>query len=307
MAVESGTAPAKVSERCVAVVGMGRSGTSATAGLLVSMGLTGPRPDDLIPASESNERGHWESREMHRCNTRLFAAVGCANDAPPPVTLEWDGVANFESVRDVARRWFAATYDGKPVMVKDPRLCATLPFWREVLPAPMAAVFCLRNPLNVARSLEARDGIPMTLALARWDRYNRSAVAVLDGLPTLVVEYDSMLADPEKGAEDMRRFLESVGVEVTPEAAEAASHHIDAKLRHQDTEVDGYRDMAHIQRQMFDMLVGLKGAHDSWRPPPTFPLPPCGSRTRCNCVGSTRTCAARCASCGRPWRTPWGR
>ena len=143
----------------------------ATAGLLVKLGLSGPRPDDLIPASSANESGHWESRGMHRYNARLLAAVGATGYGPPQVMVRWDGVRGYNEIRDAASSWFATTYVGKPRMVKDPRLCVTLPFWRDVLPKSTAAVFVLRDPVRVARSLEARDDIPMTLALAVWDRY----------------------------------------------------------------------------------------------------------------------------------------
>jgi hypothetical protein len=262
-------------DRCVAVVGMGRSGTSATAGLLVKLGLSGPRPDDLIPASSANESGHWESRGMHRYNARLLAAVGATGYGPPQVMARWDGVRNYNEIHDAASSWFATTYVGKPMMVKDPRLCVTLPFWRDVLPKSMAAVFVLRDPVRVARSLEARDDIPMTLALAVWDRYVRSAAVVLQGLPTLVVEYDEMLADPQATTKEICAFLRQVGVEVPPEAAEGAEHHLDSTLRHQSTKHDDYDDLAKVQRQVFETLVNLRGSHDEWAPVQSIlPAPP---------------------------------
>ncbi len=213
MALEGGpvTAP-RVNNWCVAVVGMHRSGTSATAGLLVNLGLTGPRPDDIYPPSSSNERGHWESVSMVRCNERLLHAVNCPRYAPPPVTLRWDCVAGYEEIRRTALDWFATNYAGGPMVVKDPRLCLTLPFWRDVLPTPMAAVFVLRDPLSVVRSMQARDNFPATLALAIWDRYVRSASLVLEGIPTLVIEYDAMMSDPSAATEEISRFLRNVGV-----------------------------------------------------------------------------------------------
>jgi hypothetical protein len=263
-----------VDERCVAVLGMHRSGTSATAGLLIRLGLTGPQGADLIPASDSNELGHWESRAVHGCNARLFRALDCGGASPPPVTLRWDGIREYNELRSAALRWFDATYVGGPVMVKDPRLCSTLAFWREVLPAPMAAVFVLRNPLNVARSLQARDNIPMTLALAIWDRYIRSAAVLLAGLPTLVLEYDHMMSDPVATADEVSRFLNRVDISVAQATTAAASQHLDSALRHQSEEEDEYREMALVQRQVFEELARLKGVHDSWQPQAALPPAP---------------------------------
>jgi hypothetical protein len=260
--------------RCVAVVGVGRSGTSATAGLLMSLGLTGPHPDDLLPASSSNESGHWESKKMISCNVQLLNGVGATHYGPPPVGTRWESVSKYTELRESALQWFATSYEGRPMMVKDPRLCATLPFWRDVLPVSMAAVFVLRDPLRVSRSRQARDDVPVTLGLAIWDRYIRSAAAVLNGLPTLVVEYDAMLADPRRATEEISAFLQGVGIDVPPEVTDAAAGHINPTLRHQESEEDQYQNFAQVQRQLFDALVDMTGVHDEWHPPEDLPPEP---------------------------------
>jgi hypothetical protein len=238
--------------------------------LLVSLGLTGPRPDDLQPATSSNERGHWESKMVGACNARLLGSLGATASGPPAITLCWDGVKRYSDARAAALRWFTSTYAGRPMVVKDPRFCMTLPFWRDILPMPMAAVFVLRNPLSVARSLEARDGMRMTLGLAIWDRSIRSAALVLEGLPTLVVDYDDMMRDPTGTTEEIVRFLEKLGVDVATSRREAAARQLDSSLHHQKADDDEYRDFAHVQRHMFETLLDQKGFHDAWKPPSGF-------------------------------------
>jgi hypothetical protein len=274
MATADTLAESRVDNCCVAVVGMHRSGTSATAGLLVSLGLTGPTPEDLQPATGGNERGHWESKTMGVLNSRLLHAVGGTWSGLPPVTLRWDAVRKHAERREGARRWFASTYAGRPMVIKDPRLCMTLPFWRDALPTPMAAVLVLRKPLSVARSLEARDGMQMTLGLAIWDRSMRSADLVLEGLPTLVVNYDDMMADPGGTTEEFVRFLKGVDVAVAPGVGEAAARQLDTGLRHQKAEDDEYRDFADVQTDMFETLLERKGIHDAWKPVSSFSPPP---------------------------------
>jgi hypothetical protein len=274
MASRGAQGNSRVDNRCVVVIGMHRSGTSATAGLLVRLGLTGPRGDDLIPATRSNEAGHWESSQVVGCNARLLQAMGGIALAPPAVTVSWESAPNYARTRDEALRWFATTDTGAPMMVKDPRFCSTLPFWRDVLPVPMAAVFVLRNPLNVARSLQARDGVPVTLGLAAWDRSMRSAVQVLEDLPTLVLDYDDMVADSAKTTKEIVRFLEEVGVDVAPDVAEGSGQHLDASLKHQKSEDDEFQDLARVQTQIFEALRERRGYHDAWRQPPAFPPPP---------------------------------
>jgi hypothetical protein len=268
------TEPAQsVKEPCIAVIAMGRSGSSATAGLLIKLGLAGPRPDDLIEASSSNELGHWESRAVHRCNGQLLRAVGCTTFTPPPVMRSWGAVPNYSKVRDHALKWFSDTYSGGPMMVKDPRMCITLPFWRDVLPAPMAAVFVLRDPVKVSRSLQARDDIPVSLGLAQWDRYMRSAAVGLEGLPTLVIEYDRMMAEPVASTDEICDFLGQLGIAVSDQVKARATEQLDVRLRHQEAGHDDYDDMAQVQRQIYNALAQRRGTQSPWKAPEFPPAP----------------------------------
>jgi hypothetical protein len=254
-------------EPCVAVVGMHRSGTSATAGLLIGFGLAGPRPTDLVPGDSSNERGHWESHEVQLCNAHLLAALGATTYAPPPFVPNWTNVPVYESAKAEADQWFTNTYSGQPLVMKDPRLCLTMPFWRSALPAPMAAVFVLRDPMDVARSLEARDEVPVLLGLAMWDRYIRSASSGLAGLPTLVVEYDAMLEDPAQASNAVRSFLEEVGIRPDPENSHNAAERLDPRLRHQGHRDDEYEGLATTHRDVLSIIAGQSGTHAHWQPP----------------------------------------
>jgi hypothetical protein len=258
----------------VAVVGMHRSGTSATAGLLVGLGLDGPRGDDLVPADGSNERGHWESESVHLCNAHVLLARNATAYAPPPVETGWEGAARFDDARREAAQWFTSTSAGRPLVLKDPRLCLTLPLWRTAIPARLGAVLVLRDPMEVARSLEARDAIPVMLGLAMWDRYLRSAAVGLAGLPSLVVEYNAMLANPVKATEEMSDFLEQLGARTGTGTRDDAAGRLDPRLRHQGTDRDDYDDVARPLRDVLGLLAERRGSHDAWEPPDLPPAPP---------------------------------
>jgi hypothetical protein len=253
---------------------MHRSGTSATAGLLVGLGLDGPREDDLIPADSSNERGHWESESVHQCNAHILKALGATSYAPPLVEPGWESEPRFDDARREAKQWFTSTSSGRPLVLKDPRLCLTLPLWRTAVPARLGAVLVLRDPLEVARSLQARDHIPVMLGLAMWDRYLRSAAVGLAGLPSLVVEYDAMLANPVKATEAMSEFLEQLGVRAESGTRDTAAGRLDPRLRHQDTERDQYDDIVQPLRDVYGALAERRGSHHAWQPPVLPPTPP---------------------------------
>ncbi len=259
---------------CVAVVGMHRSGTSATAGLLVGLGLAGPRAEDLVPASESNQRGHWESEAVHMCNVRVLAARGADTYAPPPPESSWENDRKFDPLRVEAAQWYSSTFDGRPVVLKDPRLCITLPLWRSALPGLLATIFVLRDPLEVARSLQARDELPIVLGLALWDRYVRSAALSLEGSPTLVVDYAAMLADPVKWSDVVCGYLEELGVHLDPDSRGAGLKFLDARLRHQTSDRSEYEPLIGAHREVHAIMTERVGTHAAWKPPELPPAPP---------------------------------
>jgi hypothetical protein len=259
---------------CLAVVGTGRSGTSATSGLLVKLGLAPPVGKDLVPASASNEQGHWESRTMIKCNNRLLRSVGCSTYGPPDPAQKWKGVSGYDEAKAIVDRWIPSTFLGTPVALKDPRMSLTLGFWREVLPAPIAALMVLRDPVQNARSREARDGVPVSLGLAIWDRYQRCLAVGLEGLPTLVMEFGSMLANPKQANADVVGFLRQLGIPVAPELEDEASTWLNPSLRHQDKPTDVYDEQAVVQREIFEQMSALVGVHESWSTPTNLPAAP---------------------------------
>lgn len=269
--MESASTPA--AGPCVAVVGMHRSGTSATAGLLIGLGLQGPRPADLTPAPESNERGLWESDAVHMINVEVLSCLGGTTYVPPRPLSGWEHQAALDALRTQGARWFSDTSGSRPVVLKDPRLCVTLPFWRTAIPSLRAAILVLRDPLEVALSLEARDELPIVLGLALWDRYLRSAATTLQGLPTLVVEYDALLGDPDQWCDLVCDFLAEVDVHVDPSRRGSAQEFLDARLRHQQHGRSDYRSLVDPQREILRIFAQRAGMNESWDPP-TLPPPP---------------------------------
>lgn len=251
---------------CVMVAGMHRSGTSATTGLLVSLGLHPPAPHDLVPPSASNERGHFESRSLVHCNTQLLAARDGTWSAPPAPGTDWTEDPYVRQRRRDMAAAFADAFPRRPAAWKDPRLCLTLPFWRSVLPGPQVAVLVLRDPWEVAASLRARSQVPAVVGLAMWERYVRSAVEGLAGLPTLVVRYDALLADPTAASTTLAGFLDQAGLAVQGDPRTAASF-LDRGLRHHRVADHGHGAMVEDSRGLLDALAGATGMHAAWAPP----------------------------------------
>lgn len=262
-----GAAADRPSPGWVAVVGMHRSGTSATAGLLVGMGLAGPRPDDLVAPDPSNARGHFESRSAHLLNVQIVAALGGTTFSPPPPRAGWQEPPGLGQPRLLASDWAARNAGARALVLKDPRLCLTLPLWREVLPGPCAAVLVLRDPLEVAGSLRARDGLPVTLGLALWDRYMRWAVLGLEGLPTLVVDYGTMLAEPDRAWDELASVLRAARIAFDPTSRRLAQDWLEPGMRHQSGDSQDDDHLAAAPREVLAALDRLRGFRPAWETP----------------------------------------
>lgn len=193
--IREGAAPPDAPAAQVAVLGMHRSGTSALTNLLRLSGLWAGEEDDFPPGDVHNQKGYWEHRGVWSVDEAILQTLGASWSEIADLDLSrlGEGVrARFkerarEIVRDLDRHgsW----------VVKDPRLCLLFPFWREFLERPLC-VLIYREPLPVARSLAARDGLPIPYGIALWEKYTLEALASTRGLPRVLVSHREMMADP---------------------------------------------------------------------------------------------------------------
>ncbi len=205
----------------VMVVGMHRSGTSAVTGVINLLGVPLGREDDIYSA-EDNPSGHWESRKLCALNDVILRLFGGFDMGMPPMPRAWLRSGRAGDLRDVMRATFDDVYQGKRWLWKDPRVCLTLPLWRQVL-NDFCIVLVIRDAGPVTRSLHRREGFPIFYCHALWDDYNRRAVAGSAGLPVVMVDFDSMMEDPLHHVKLLAEGLASVGVELNGEIETAAA------------------------------------------------------------------------------------
>lgn len=247
---------------------MHRSGTSATAGALAAIGIpTAPEGDLLVKAGASNARGHWESRSLMEANNMLFRHFGGTWSAPPRLSGDWYEQASLSGIRAESALRFGRAFAQRPALWKDPRLCITLPFWRSLLEPPFAAVFVYRSPMEVAKSLKARSGIPLTYGLASWERHVRSAASNLSGMPTLAADYGQIVDDPHAFAADLVEFLGKLSVDIDPDASSRAGSFFDSDLRHQDDSASEERAFCGTPDRVMESLRSFAGQHHPWEAP----------------------------------------
>jgi hypothetical protein len=256
----------------VFVLGMHRAGTSAFAGAISRLGVSSGSPAALKQGSGSNEEGFWELAPLVRFNDELLAALGGSWASPPVLPSGWHRDARLDRRRERARQLFAELQPTRQWVWKDPRNSLLLRFWTGLLDVVPVLVLCHRNPLEIQRSLAARDGMSKPVALALWERYMRAAVSAAEGLPALLLGYSELLADPVAGCRRLRRFLERHLVECSGSEEDAASL-LRRDLRHSrfdDSDAKRDSSLSRAQVRLNALLADLGGEHDRF---PAVDLP----------------------------------
>jgi hypothetical protein len=254
----------------VAVVGMDRSGTSALTQLITHFGLRPPVESDLIDARETNPTGVWESKSLTSLNVRVLKAVGSDERFPLALTTGWELDQRLDALRGEARGAFAGSFPAEPWAWKDPLHCLTFAFWRVTLDAAPVVLLVVRNPLEIAASASRAWGREKIFGLALWERYLRQALTQISDLPVVVTSYEDMLRDPPTWGERTHAALGEAGVGVDSYREDELHAAVDRRLRHSefsraDVQADG--DVSRAQRELYDVLLGLKGLHSVFASP----------------------------------------
>ena len=238
----------------VAIVGMHRSGTSLVAQMLAKAGLYLGREEDILPAGPDNPDGYWEHAGFHRLNERVLAELGGGWDSPPVVPRRWRDDARLGSIAADAENLVAEFRGRDPWGWKDPRTSVTLALWNDLIPGPLKVVVCLRNPLEVAFSLNRRGMFSYSTALRLWQTYNDRILGASADEQRLVTEYDAYFRRPKA---ELRRLASFVGLDVSPRTLEEAAAAPRRDLRHMRFDLGDLLD-AQVASDIVELYAWLR-------------------------------------------------
>ena len=214
---------------------MHRSGTSALSGALQILGAdVGPHP---VAKAGDNPTGFWEHVDIVALHEKFLSAAGSSWQDVSPFVSGWEhgeGAAWFRrELKEILQRDFAS-----PLLwvVKDPRLCRLFPLWRPVLSElgiHPGLVILTRNPVEVAASLQHRDGLEDTTSHLLWLQHMLAAEKASRGSHRTFLTYSELLNDPlsafKKIAFDLRlnwpKPIESVQAGLRSFLAPELRHH----------------------------------------------------------------------------------
>jgi hypothetical protein len=134
-------------------------------------------------------------------------------------------------------------------------LSILLPFWRRLW-GNVAYVVVVRDPIDIASSLRARDHLPVFASLLLWQRYMVDIVRWMPPeRPRIFVDYDSLL---DRGAAECARLTRFLGAP-RRQTLQTMLGSVDPKLRrHRNKPSAANRiPIAESQRKLVDVLRGL--------------------------------------------------
>jgi hypothetical protein len=194
---------------CVLVLGMHRSGTSVLTGLFGALGCEMPKT--LLKATPDNLKGYWESRAVMELNDAALASAGSKWDDLALFNIDWYSSPIYLQFLERGREVIRDEFSNSPFFVlKDPRICRLTPYWLAVLEAeqvlPVAAL-ALRNPMEVAQSLQKRDGMSLEYGLLLWLGHMLEAERASREIPRIVVSYNQSLQNWRDVADNAGRVF----------------------------------------------------------------------------------------------------
>lgn len=199
----------------VVVFGMHRSGTSAVARLVNMMGAYIGPEGSALSAQSDNQKGFWERRDVRNLNDQILRSVGAEwniiSDFSPALLKEIPS-EQLEEFQSKAKEIIINLDSNRPWVLKDPRLCLLFHFWKPLFEIPKAIVV-VRNPLEVALSLNSRNGFPIEIGLALWEKYSSSLFQSIANVPTLLVSHQELMSQPVETVASIHQELTELGVD----------------------------------------------------------------------------------------------
>lgn len=216
------------------VLGMHRSGTSATAGFFSYFDFfPGLR---LLSSNEFNPKGYFESTQIVLENDHLLRLFGLSN---------WNDVRPliFDMENDFMSEWIASAInifqgeykDKERKILKDPRICRLLPVWKEIfsdLGEKTQYMITLRNPADVIASLSRRDGMHPNQSAFLYAIYLIDAERHSRGEARALVRYAELLNNTQHVLSELDGHLGTEFSATKPEILANACAFLDPNLNH---------------------------------------------------------------------------
>jgi hypothetical protein len=215
----------------VLVLGNHRSGSSCLAGVLHKLGVN--MGDRMLGAHPSNPDGHYEDWDFLHLNDRVVGAW----KNPLVYQVDDNPMYDLPALPPVYRKMYTALIELRNTKglwgIKDPRLCITARYFRDLLDAPYI-IEISRNREQIISSLMRRDGMSNDEAIGIVRTYTRELNETISEylsdlrVEHLEIQFDDLCYNPNEVVLRIQNFL---GEEFSPGAISQAVSHVNPSHR----------------------------------------------------------------------------
>ena len=244
--------------RCLLIFGMHRSGTSAMAKVCNLLGTY--LGDQLAPPDTDNIKGFFEDLRITESHEKLLNNLGASWDFAGPLPDNWLDRAIIPSFRSELEKISSSLSAGHSLWgFKDPRLSRLLPLWQPIfqtLECEPCCIVMVRNPLEVAASLEKRNRLLTEESVWLWLAYSLEAERFSRSYRRCFISYGDLLSNPRKCTEHIASSFDVIWPTPFEQIADAISAFLEPSLRHHqfDEQALAGTKVTEIVKELYSLL-----------------------------------------------------
>ncbi len=264
------TTEGNVTQKCIFIVGMHRSGTSALTGILQLMGVELGR--ELMQPWEDNPKGFFENNKIWKYNQRILEHFGSSWEDPFLYGGDWVLKHDLESFKPHIENLIEEEFSESSIFgIKDPRMCILFPLWKEICVSNKIDPLCvvpMRHPLEVARSLHKRNGFSIERGILLWFNNVFTAEDVTRGCPRVFLKFDDLFSNSEVLLESIANSLGSKFPHLYKDVQNDLDAFMDCGLKHHSESKLGNSRMEVMAEELFSLFccaTETGGRDKSWR------------------------------------------
>lgn len=214
------------------ILGMHRSGTSALAGVISNLGFSS---GDTWEPDANNQKGYFENKNITLTLNAYLESIQYSWDDSRPLPIGWHNHSLAKrATKKIEKIFIDELIESKKILIKDPRVSRLYPLFVPVLEEMNLTpkfIISLRHPLEVAKSLSARDGFDISKSLILYILHLLEAERNSRLHPRIFVVYDELLNDWKNVTSNITKKL-SINFEYNQSYTDLINDFLSFDLRH---------------------------------------------------------------------------
>jgi hypothetical protein len=250
-----------MNNQAIIVLGMHRSGTSATTGMLRCLGVT---LGNKLYAGHAgiNAKGYFEHSNITNINEEALLAINSVWDDILPKPDYWWKCNELEKYANKIKGNLQKDFSQALIWaIKDPRVCRLIPWWLDILAEEgidAKYLIVVRPPHDVYLSLNRRDGFSLEKSYLLWILHYLDAEFWTRKLPRVFVTFEDLVNETETTFKTIETILNLKFPISLREASPCLSQFISKDLIHhqgQMTSMDEQPVLTELARALHNYLV----------------------------------------------------